>query len=89
MHCTYALQYLKDYPEMIARLKRQSFEGLVASGAAWAGSPQTMKDTMRRFIDEVDGFGSASLQVMNGSTSEADAERSIRLFTDHVMPAFP
>lgn len=74
---------------MIARLKRQNFEGLVASGAAWVRSPQTMQDTMRRFIDEVDGFDSASLQVMNGATSEADAERSIRLFADHVMPAFP
>ena len=31
----------------------------------------------------------AGIQVMNGSTSEADAERSIRLFADHVMPAFP
>jgi hypothetical protein len=27
--------------------------------------------------------------VMNGPTSEADAERSIRLFADQVMPALP
>lgn len=73
---------------MIARLKQQNFEGLVASGAAWVGSPETIKDTMRRFIDDVAGFDSASLQVMNGPISEADAERSIRLFADYVMPAF-
>jgi len=78
----------KGYPEMIAGLKRQNFEGLVASGAAWVGAPATIKDTMQRFIDEVEGFDSASLQVMNGPTSEADAERSIRLFADRVMPAF-
>ena len=43
---------------------------------------------MRRFIDDVEDFDSASLQVMNGSTSEADAERSMRLFAERVMPAF-
>jgi alkanesulfonate monooxygenase SsuD/methylene tetrahydromethanopterin reductase-like flavin-dependent oxidoreductase (luciferase family) len=77
----------KGYPELIARLKQQNFEGLVASGAAWVGSPETIRDTIRRFVDEVEGFDSASLQVMNGPTSEADAERSIRLFADQVMPA--
>jgi len=78
----------KGYPEMIAALKRQNFEGLVASGAAWVGAPQTIKDSMQRFIDAVEGFDSASLQVMNGPTSEADAERSMRLFAERVMPAF-
>jgi alkanesulfonate monooxygenase SsuD/methylene tetrahydromethanopterin reductase-like flavin-dependent oxidoreductase (luciferase family) len=78
----------RGYPAMIAALKRQTFEGLVASGAAWVGSPATIKDTMQRFIDEVEGFDSASLQVMNGPTSEADAERSIRLFAERVMPGF-
>jgi alkanesulfonate monooxygenase SsuD/methylene tetrahydromethanopterin reductase-like flavin-dependent oxidoreductase (luciferase family) len=77
----------KGYPELIARLKRQNFEGLVTSGAAWVGSPATIRDTIRRFVDEVEGFDSASLQVMNGPISEADAERSIRLFADQVMPA--
>jgi alkanesulfonate monooxygenase SsuD/methylene tetrahydromethanopterin reductase-like flavin-dependent oxidoreductase (luciferase family) len=77
----------KGYPELIARLKRQNFEGLVASGAAWVGSPETIRDTIQRFVDEVEGFDSASLQVMNGPISEADAERSIRLFADQVMPA--
>jgi alkanesulfonate monooxygenase SsuD/methylene tetrahydromethanopterin reductase-like flavin-dependent oxidoreductase (luciferase family) len=77
----------QGYPELIARLKRQNFAGLVASGAAWVGSPATISDTIRRFVDEVEGFDSASLQVMNGPTSEADAERSMRLFADQVMPA--
>ena len=60
----------------------------MASGAAWVGSPQTIKDSMQRFIDDVEGFDSASLQIMNGPTSEADAERSMRLFAERVMPAF-
>jgi alkanesulfonate monooxygenase SsuD/methylene tetrahydromethanopterin reductase-like flavin-dependent oxidoreductase (luciferase family) len=76
------------YPAMIAHLKRQNFEGLVASGAAWVGSPATIQDTMQRFTDAVEGFDSASLQVMNGPTTEADAERSIRLFADRVMPGW-
>jgi len=82
-------QDYKGYPELIARLKQQNFEGLVASGAAWVGSPETIRGTIQRFVDEVEGFDSASLQVMNGPTSEADAERSIRLFADQVMPALP
>jgi hypothetical protein len=73
---------------MLAGLRRQTFAGLVASGAAWVGAPQTIKDTVRRFIDDVEGFDNASLQVMNGPMSEADAERSIRLFAERVMPAF-
>ena len=79
----------KGYPELIARLKRQNFEELVASSAAWVGSPATIRDTIRRFVDEVESFDSASLQVMNSPTSEADAERSIRSFADQVMPALP
>jgi hypothetical protein len=49
--------------------------------------PHPLERGIQRFIDEVEGFYSASLQVMNGPTSEADAERFIRLFADQVMPA--
>ena len=72
---------------MIARLKRQNFKGLVASGVAWVGSPETIRDMIRRFVDEVEGVDSASLQVMNGPTSEADAECAIRLFVEQVLSA--
>ena len=61
---------------------------VVASGAAWVGAPQTIQDSIQRFIDDVEGFDGASLQVMNGPTLEADAERSMRLFAERVMPAF-
>jgi alkanesulfonate monooxygenase SsuD/methylene tetrahydromethanopterin reductase-like flavin-dependent oxidoreductase (luciferase family) len=84
---TIASKDYKGYPELIARLKRQNFEGLVASGAAWVGLPETIRDTIQRFVDAVEGVDSASLQVLNGPTSEADAERSSRLFADQVMPA--
>ena len=78
----------QNYPQLIARLKQQNFDSLLASGAVWVGSPASIKARMASFVEEVGDFDIASLQVMYGHLSEADAERSVRLFAEQVMPAF-
>src|SRR5713101_7841661 len=60
----------------------QPYGGYSPNPAVFLATAAQRTHTMRRCIDDVDGFDSASLQVMNGPTSEADAERSIRLFAD-------
>jgi alkanesulfonate monooxygenase SsuD/methylene tetrahydromethanopterin reductase-like flavin-dependent oxidoreductase (luciferase family) len=78
----------QNYPQLIARLKQQNFDTLLASGAVWVGSPASIRTRIASFVEEVGDFDIASLQVMYGHMSEADAERSVRLFAERVMPAF-
>jgi alkanesulfonate monooxygenase SsuD/methylene tetrahydromethanopterin reductase-like flavin-dependent oxidoreductase (luciferase family) len=78
----------QNYPQLIARLKQQNFDSLLASGAVWVGSPTSIRARIASFVEEVGDFDIASLQVMYGHMSEADAERSVRLFAERVMPAF-
>jgi alkanesulfonate monooxygenase SsuD/methylene tetrahydromethanopterin reductase-like flavin-dependent oxidoreductase (luciferase family) len=78
----------QNYPRLIAGLKQQNFDSLLASGAVWVGSPASIRARLAQYAEEVGGFDIASLQVIYGQMSEADAERSIHLFADRVMPAF-
>jgi alkanesulfonate monooxygenase SsuD/methylene tetrahydromethanopterin reductase-like flavin-dependent oxidoreductase (luciferase family) len=78
----------QHYPQLIARLKQQNFDSLLASGAVWVGSPESIRARVASFVEQVGDFDIASLQVMYGHMSEADAERSVRLFAERVMPAF-
>jgi alkanesulfonate monooxygenase SsuD/methylene tetrahydromethanopterin reductase-like flavin-dependent oxidoreductase (luciferase family) len=77
----------QKYPQLIVRLKQQNFDSLLASGAVWVGAPESIRRQIEQFADQVGGFDIASLQIMYGQMCEADAERSLRLFADRVMPA--
>lgn len=78
-----------DYPgydKIIAGLRAETFESQVAKGAAWVGEPAMLVDQIERYRESVGGFDIASLQV-NFNTIDADAaERSMRLFSEAVMP---
>jgi natural product biosynthesis luciferase-like monooxygenase protein len=81
----------KDYPnyqKMIEFISKETFESQVAKGSAWIGTPQDIRKTIAAYDDEVHGFESASLQVNFGMISRPDAERSMKLFADEVMPYF-
>jgi len=77
----------QHYPRLIAGLKQQNFDSLLASGAVWVGSPASIRARIVQYAEAVGGFDIASLQVMYGQMSEADAARSMRLFAERVMPA--
>jgi alkanesulfonate monooxygenase SsuD/methylene tetrahydromethanopterin reductase-like flavin-dependent oxidoreductase (luciferase family) len=81
----------KDYPgydKVIAGLKTTTMDSLIASNAAWIGSPAEVRDGIARAQQDSGGFELASLQV-NFHTMKLDqALASIRLFADKVMPHF-
>ena len=81
----------KDYPgyDKIAEiLAKETIESQVASGAAWVGSPASIAEQIRDYHDKVGGFESASLQVNFYDLPYPVAERSVRLFSEQVMPKF-
>jgi len=76
----------KGYDKMIAALDRETFESQVEKGAAWVGTPETLIDQIRDYNDAVGGFDDASLQVNFNDMSYEDAEQSVKLFGEKVMP---
>mgnify|MGYP003672101695 CR=1 FL=1 len=80
-----------DYPgydKIIAGLSRESFESQVAKNAAWIGTPARIREQIAEFTDTVGPFEFASLQVNFNTIAVEDAERSMRLFSQDVMPEF-
>jgi alkanesulfonate monooxygenase SsuD/methylene tetrahydromethanopterin reductase-like flavin-dependent oxidoreductase (luciferase family) len=81
----------KDYPnyqKMIEFISKESFESQVAKGSAWIGTPEDIRKVIAAYDAEVDGFECASLQVNFGLIGKADAERSMTLFAQDVIPYF-
>ncbi|HZS81259.1 MAG TPA: LLM class flavin-dependent oxidoreductase [Stellaceae bacterium] len=80
-----------DYPgydKVIARLKQSSMETMVASGAAWIGSPAEIRDTIGRLTEEYGAFEHASLQINFNTVPRDAALSSLRLFGEAVLPHF-
>jgi alkanesulfonate monooxygenase SsuD/methylene tetrahydromethanopterin reductase-like flavin-dependent oxidoreductase (luciferase family) len=81
----------KDYPnydKIIAALARETFETQTEKGAAWVGPPEKLIETIERYDEMVGGFDIASMQVNFNTVPVEDAERSMRLFGEKVMPHF-
>lgn len=78
----------KGYGKMIEALDRETFESQVENGAAWVGAPNDLVAQIREYDRAVGGFDDASLQVNFNDISYEDAERSMRLFGEQVMPHF-
>ncbi|MBM3489375.1 MAG: LLM class flavin-dependent oxidoreductase [Alphaproteobacteria bacterium] len=80
-----------DYPgydRIIAGLKAESFESQREKGAAWVGEPAALVDRIAGYHRQVGGFEVASMQVNFNTIAVADAEASMRLFAEQVMPRF-
>jgi len=78
-----------DYPgydKIVAALGQETFESQVAKGAAWVGSPADIIEQVRECDRLIGGFEIASLQVNFNTVSLQDAEVSMRLFANEVVP---
>ena len=78
-----------DYPgydKIIAALSRDNFDTQVEKCAAWVGTPQRILDTAASYQRQIGGFEIASLQVNFNDITLADAEASMRLFGEKVLP---
>ena len=81
----------KDYPnyqKTIEFLSKETFESQVAKGGAWIGTPDEIRKSIAAYDRAVGGFESASLQVNFGMIGQADADQSMTLFAQEVMPDF-
>lgn len=78
----------KGYGKMIEALDRETFESQVEKGAAWVGTPDALAEQIRAYDEEIGGFDDASMQVNFNDLSYDDAERSVKLFGEKVMPVF-
>ena len=78
----------KGYDKIIASLDCETFESQVEKGAAWIGTPGDLVEQIRAYDETIGGFDDASLQVNFNDMDYRDAERSVKLFGEKVMPAF-
>ncbi len=78
-----------DYPgydKVIAALAAETFETQVAKCAAWVGTPARILDIVDQYSAQVGGFEIASLQVNFNDLPLTEAEASLRLFGEAVLP---
>ena len=78
-----------DYPgydRIIAALSRDTFESQVEKCAAWVGTPSRILDTVASYRRQIGDFEVASLQVNFNDIALADAQASMRLFGEKVLP---
>ena len=78
----------KGYGKMIEALDAETFESQVEKGAAWVGPPEKLIEQIKSYDELVGGIDDASLQVNFHDISYEDAERSVKLFGEKVIPAF-
>jgi natural product biosynthesis luciferase-like monooxygenase protein len=74
------------YDKMVEMLSKETIETQVESGAAWIGTPDDIVRQIERYVEGMGGFESASLQVNFNTLGYAEAEHSMRLFSEKVMP---
>jgi hypothetical protein len=78
-----------NYDKIVAALALETFETQVAKCAAWIGTPQRILDTVETYRRQVGDFEIASLQVIFNTIELADAQSSMRLFGEEVLPRLP
>jgi alkanesulfonate monooxygenase SsuD/methylene tetrahydromethanopterin reductase-like flavin-dependent oxidoreductase (luciferase family) len=76
----------KGYDKIIDMLDKETCESQVEKGAAWIGTPDELVRQIEAYDELIGGFEDASLQVNFNTISMEDAERSVRLFGEAVMP---
>jgi alkanesulfonate monooxygenase SsuD/methylene tetrahydromethanopterin reductase-like flavin-dependent oxidoreductase (luciferase family) len=78
----------KGYDKMVEKVRQETFETQVAHHAAFVGTPDRIVEKLREYDAEVGGCDHVSMQVNFNDMSYADAERSVRLFGEAVIPQF-
>ena len=79
-------QFVRQSEPGLRLLNAETFESQVEKNVGWIGSPSSIIEQIQAFADSIGGFDVASLQVNFGRIPHAEAERSLRLFAEKVMP---
>ena len=77
-----------NYDKFIAILAAETLETQMEKCAAWIGPPKELVELIRDYDHTIGGFEDASLQVNFTTISHAEADRSVRLFGEKVIPHF-
>ena len=78
-----------DYPgydKVIEMLAKETIETQIEKCAAFIGTPESIADRISKYQEITGGFDVASLQVNFNDLSIDEAEKSIRLFSEKVIP---
>ena len=78
-----------DYPgydKVIEMLAKETIETQMEKCAAFIGTPESIADRISKYQEITGGFDVASLQVNFNDLSIDEAEKSIRLFSEKVIP---
>ena len=78
----------KNYDKMIEKVRAETFESQLHHHAAFVGNPRDVREQLNEFEKVMGGVDQASMQVNFNDMTYADAERSVRLFGEKVMPYF-
>lgn len=81
-------QKYPNYDKLIAQLAEETLESQMEKSAAWVGTPKDLIEQIAHYEKETGGFEDASLQVNFTSISYEDADHSVRLFGEQVIPRF-
>ena len=78
----------KNYDKMVEKVRAETFESQLHHHAAFVGTPTDIIELLHEFDRVMGGVDHASLQVNFNDMSYADAEQSVRLFGEKVIPHF-
>lgn len=78
----------KGYDKLIAVLRQENLDTQIEKLSAWVGTPNDVEEMIREYAKQIGGFDDASLQTNFTTVSYADAEKSMRLFGEKVLPRF-
>ncbi len=78
----------QNYDKMAAKVRAENFETQVQHHAAFVGTPKDVIEQFHEFDRAMGGVDHASLQVNFNDMPYHDAEQSMRLFGEKVMPHF-
>ena len=78
----------KNYDKMIEKVRGETFESQLQHHAAFVGTPADIIEQLHEFDHVMGGVDHASMQVNFNDMPYADAEQSVRLFGEKVIPHF-
>ena len=78
----------QNYDKMAAKVRAENFETQLQHHAAFVGTPKDIIEQLHEADRVMGGVDHASLQVNFNDMSYHDAEASVRLFGEKVMPHF-
>ena len=73
---------------MREKIAAQTLETQIESMAAFVGTPDDIEEQLRAFNDATGGCDEVSMQVLYDNMAYEDAERSVKLFGEEVIPRF-